>query len=50
MEGVSGMFEYIWTENGKYYRALTDLTGKIVSRKEISAGEYQQIKEGEKNV
>ena len=34
------MKEWIYQENGKYYRELTDLIGISVSREEISKEEY----------
>lgn len=40
------MYEYIYSDNGKYYRELTDLTGKSCYKEEISAEEYQHYKEG----
>ncbi len=39
------MQEFIWSENGKYFRALTDLTGKILVKEEITKREYNSYKE-----
>ena len=34
------MHEFIWKENKKFYRAVTDLIGTIVLQEEISEQEY----------
>lgn len=39
------MREFIYQENGKYYRALTDFIGKVIHKKEISKKEYLKIRE-----
>ena len=39
------MREFIYQENGKYYRTLTDLLGKVVYKEKISKEEYLKIKE-----
>lgn len=38
------MHEFVWQEDGKYYRALTDLIGTIVLQEEISEREYNTYK------
>lgn len=38
------MKEYIYNDNGKYYRELTDLTGKSFYKEEISETEYLSYK------
>ena len=38
------MYEYIYSDSGKYYRELADLTGKSCYKEEISAEEYQSYK------
>lgn len=40
------MREYIYKENGKYYRELTDLIGVSVFKEEISEEEYASYKNG----
>jgi len=37
------MDEYIWNENGKYFKSLSDLTGRIIFQQEISKQEYLDI-------
>ena len=39
------MREFIYQENGKCYRALTDFLGKVVYKEKISKEEYLKIKE-----
>lgn len=38
------MQEYIYCDNGKYYRELTDLIGKSVFKEEITKEEYLKYK------
>lgn len=38
------MKEYIYKDNGKYYREMTDLTGKSILKEEISESEYLSYK------
>ena len=38
------MLEYIYKENGKYYRELTDLTEKSFHKEQISKLEYMEYK------
>lgn len=42
------MFEFIYSENGKFFRTITDIVGKILFTEEISEAEYTAAKEGEK--
>ncbi len=39
------MREYIYKENGKYYRELTDLIGISVLKEEITEEEYMSYHE-----
>ena len=39
------MREFIYQENGKYYRALTDFLGQVIHKEEISKEEYLKVKE-----
>lgn len=39
------MLEYIYSENGKYYKEITDLIGNFISKEEISEQEYIKAKE-----
>lgn len=38
------MQEFIWSENGKYFRAFTDLIGKVIECEEITEAEYNSYK------
>jgi hypothetical protein len=38
------MLEYIYKDNGRYYRELTDLVGKPVFKEEITEQEYNSYK------
>lgn len=38
------MQEYIYSENCKYYRELTDICGKSLYREEITKAEYLSYK------
>ena len=38
------MQEYIYKENGKYYRELTDICGRSIYREEITEAEYLNYK------
>ena len=38
------MQEFIWSEDGRYFRAFTDLTGKVIEREEITEAEYNSYK------
>lgn len=38
------MQEYIYKDNGKYYKELTDLIGKSVLKEEITEQEYNSYK------
>ncbi len=40
------MREYIYKEDGKYYRELTDLIGVSVLKEEITEEEYMSYKNG----
>lgn len=37
------MYVYVWQENGIYYRALADLTGRIFDKSEITNDEHNAI-------
>ena len=39
------MQEFIYQDNGRYYRELTDLVGKSVYKEEITEHEYNSYKE-----
>lgn len=41
------MNEYIYKDDNKYYRELTDLTGKSLYREEITESEYLSYKYAE---
>lgn len=43
-EGCSYMNEFIYSENGKYYRELTDLIGNSLYKEEIAKEEYLSYK------
>ena len=38
------MNEFIYSENGKYYRELTDLIGNFLYKEEIAEEEYLRYK------
>lgn len=38
------MYEFIYQDNGKYYRELTDLIGKSFLKEEITEQEYNSYK------
>ena len=39
------MIEYIYKDGEKYWRELTDLTGKSLNKEEISEAEYMSYKQ-----
>ena len=38
------MHEFIYQDNGKYYREVTDLIGTFISKEEITKAEYNSYK------
>jgi len=38
------MLEFIYSENGKYYKEITDLCYKTLLKKRITKKEYNKIK------
>ena len=44
MKGSNNMREFIYFDNGKYWRELADLTGKSFYKEEITEEEYLSYK------